>query len=157
MTNPIYLPFFQATRDVFLLMMDIETVACDANGCTGILAGEGISITIGLTGDVTGDIVYRFPKKTTLEMVRIMSGMDVGDIDDFVASAVGEIANIISGNAVVQLSENNINCDILPPRILVEGDPLLETLSADGGEPHTVIQSSIGEIELFLAVKNSVK
>ena len=33
----------------------------------------------------------------TLEMVRIMSGLEMKTIDSFVSSALGEVANIIGG------------------------------------------------------------
>jgi chemotaxis protein CheX len=48
-------------------------------------------------------------------MVNIMVGMDLDSVDDFVTSAISEIANIISGNVLTLLSGNDIRCDILPP------------------------------------------
>lgn len=48
-------------------------------------------------------------------MVSIMSGMQFDEVDDFVTSAISEIANIISGNVMTALSDNDIKCDMLPP------------------------------------------
>ena len=48
-------------------------------------------------------------------MVKIMSGMQFDEIDAFVASAVSEIANIISGNVLTALSGENLNYNLLPP------------------------------------------
>jgi len=47
-----------------------------------------------------------------------MSGMEFSEIDDFVTSAMGEIANIISGNVMSTLSVQKLSCDILPPHII---------------------------------------
>jgi len=54
-----------------------------------------------------------------LEMVKIMCGMEMQVIDSFVSSALGEIANIIGGNALTILNSNNYICDIVPPQIFV--------------------------------------
>jgi len=50
----------------------------------------------------------------TLEMVKILSGMEMDKIDNFASSALGEMANIIGGNALTLLSQYNYTCDIVP-------------------------------------------
>jgi hypothetical protein len=79
-------PLLQGTQEVFKLMLDLDA-ACDASA-------KCDALTIRLPfhrpyGDFSGKIYYSFPKKTTLEMVKIMSGMEIGEIDDFVTSAMG--------------------------------------------------------------------
>lgn len=78
---------------------------------------ELLNISIGVTGDYIGEIAYKFPINTSLSVVNIMSGMDITSIDEFVTSAVSEIANIISGNFLMLLAQTNVKCDILPPVI----------------------------------------
>jgi len=46
-----------------------------------------------------------------LEMVKIMSGLEMDDIDNFVSSALGEVGNIISDNALTILTKGNYKCD----------------------------------------------
>lgn len=108
-------PFFRATREVFKLMLDLNLTRT-AGGAENA-ADQKISIAIGLTGDISGKIVFLVPVKTSLEIVRIMSGMEIDALDGFVTSALGEMANIISGNAATYLSQENLSCDILPPQI----------------------------------------
>lgn len=74
-------------------------------------------IVVGVTGDLTGEIVYHFPNTTSLGIVSIMSGMEVQAVDEFVTSAISEIANIISGNVMTLLEGANMRCDILPPAL----------------------------------------
>jgi chemotaxis protein CheX len=108
---------------------------------------EELSISIQVTGSLTGEIIYRFPKETSLNMVKIMSGgMNFEEVDDFVTSAVGEIANIISGKALISLSEKQIACDILPPKVLSETEETGLTDQEDS--VRTQIQSSVGSIEI---------
>jgi len=119
MVNVLYAPFFNATRDVFKLMLDLNNISDKplSNKDVPTLNGR-IDIAIGIIGDLQGKVIYYFPKETSLEMVKIMSGMEFSEIDDFVTSALGEIANIISGNVMSTLSVQKISCDILPPHIL---------------------------------------
>ncbi len=110
-------PFYVATREVFRLMLDLEVQrGADQLKLDG-LANKKACVSIGIVGDLEGTIQYNFPESMTLEMVRIMSGMEMEVVDDFVASALSEIVNIISGNAMTSLFESNYTCDILPPTL----------------------------------------
>ena len=48
-----------------------------------------------------------------------MSGMELKKIDNFVSSALGEVANIIGGNAITGLTKYNYICDISPPQVSI--------------------------------------
>ena len=112
-------PFYQATNDVLNNMLEIKTERGDLNVVEDIVPGKEANVNIGVTGDLKGSVLYSFPKEMTLEVVRIMSGMELEKLDSFVTSALGEVANIISGNAVTHLKDQNFNCDIVPPQIIL--------------------------------------
>jgi len=40
-------------------------------------------------------------------------------IDSFVSSALGEVANIIGGNALTNLTCYNYICDLVPPQVII--------------------------------------
>lgn len=120
MTDNLYTPFLEATRNVFQLMLDLSDISdspAEAFECD-----DEVDISIGVTGDLVGEVVYRFPRETSLNMVKIMSGMEIESIDDFVTSAISEIANIISGNVLTMLAGENMKCDILPPALQKSDD-----------------------------------
>ncbi len=113
MIDNLYKAFVDATHNVFNLMLDLTDIHDrPANEFT---CDDEIDIAIPVVGDLSGEVVYRFPVTTSLNMVNIMSGMQVEEVDAFVTSAISEIANIISGNVLMTLSENALTCDILPP------------------------------------------
>lgn len=144
MNNALYASFLSATRDVLKTMLDVNSMKENPGG---LQDKEELSISIRVTGSLTGEIIYRFPKETSLNMVKIMSGgMNFEEVDDFVTSAVGEIANIISGKALSSLSEQKIVCDIQPPKILSESEDS-ELTESEGGT-RTQIQSNVGSIEI---------
>lgn len=115
MNTNLYDPFLEATKNVFQLMLDLSDI--DEIPAKSISNQDGLNISIGVIGDLKGEVIYKFPKETSLSMVTIMSGMEMDSIDDFVTSAISEIANIISGNVLTLLASSEMNCDILPPSI----------------------------------------
>lgn len=150
MNELVFSPFTKATSDVLKMMLDLDAQASEPKVLDHLEAvDEAFGIVIGLTGDFSGNVLYRFPKATMLGMVEIMSGMAMDQVDDFVKSAIGEIANIISGNALIDLSASQVKCDILPPRFVEDGNGI--TLD---GKPiiSSVIQTSLGNIGLDIQV-----
>ncbi|NLB87808.1 MAG: chemotaxis protein CheX [Syntrophomonadaceae bacterium] len=111
--------FYKATLDVLKLMLDIEVKQGTLGVVEGLVPSRDVSVIIGVTGDLKGSILFSFPEDMALEMVYIMSGMRMDSIDNFVSSALGEVANIIGGNALNNLSQVNYICDIVPPQILI--------------------------------------
>ncbi len=150
MLNALYPPFSKATCEVFKMMLDLDASASDPYAAkVSRDAADDIRVAVEVTGDLTGEIYYRFPKETTLKMVNIMSGMEFDQVDEFVTSALGEIANIISGNAMITFSEQNLTCDILPPRIIAASEPLFglnDTAVID-------VRTFIGDVELGIRIK----
>ncbi len=111
--------FYKATVDVLKMMVDIDVDQGQISVTEGLIPSREANVILGVTGDLRGSILFSFPKDMTLEMVYIMSSMRMEEIDNFVSSALGEIANIIGGNALRNLSTANYNCDIVPPQILI--------------------------------------
>lgn len=153
MKNDILAPFTNATCNTLKLLLDVDTnpeAVETINVC--VEDKNHINIAIGIVGDLSGEALYRFPEETTLEIVKMMSGMEFTEIDEFVTSALGEVANIISGNAVTDLTSLDITCDILPPRF-VEGSEL-PVSNETAYVFSTKINTSIGEVEVILKMKN---
>ncbi|NMB00786.1 MAG: chemotaxis protein CheX [Firmicutes bacterium] len=118
-------PFYQATIDVFRVMLNLEPKRGELRAVEELVPVAEANVIIGVTGDLRGSLLYSFPKTMALDMVNIMAGMQMTKLDAFVSSALGEVANIISGNAVTYLAKNNLSCDISPPQVFVGNDSSL--------------------------------
>ena len=148
MAVDLYKSFLDATRSVFQLMLDLSDISdCPVENIT---RGDALSVAVRVIGDLTGEVFYHFPPVTSINMVALMSGMEVDSVDEFVTSAVAEIANIISGNVLTLLSGDNLVCDILPPEMRAQSDCGDET-------PHTasILSTSLGEV--FLDIRLTPK
>lgn len=77
-----------------------------------------ISGVIGITGDHEGVIVFRITRVLAKKLLE-MSGVEVTDPTEtpqVIREMVGELTNIISGNALPDCSDKNI--DITPPAVV---------------------------------------
>lgn len=144
-------PFYQALHEVFKLMLDLDVSKGNTQAGPD-LAGKEVSVIIKLVGDITGSILFSFPQSTTLEIVKIMSGMEIKDLDSFVTSALAEMSNIISGNAATYLAKANYQCDILPPQITI-GDIGTGAKQLGEGPILTIpLQTEIGDLKIYLSL-----
>ena len=146
-------PFFNATVDVFRIMLDLEVERGKLGVAEDLAPSKDASAVIGITGDLSGSILYSFPQDMVLEMVRIMSGMSLTKMDSFVGSALGEVANIISGNAMTNLSATQYFCDIVPPQVLI-GKTASLSMATEKALVLPVI-TSIGDFEITISLREN--
>lgn len=69
---------------------------------------KGVSAIIGLAGDTTGAIVLTFSRDTAIAMVSRLEGKKYVALGSEILDGVGEMINIIAGNAKKDLLEYKI-------------------------------------------------
>lgn len=85
-------------------------------------SGE-VAITIGVTGDLSGNIMFNFSKETgKIIASKMMMGMEVKEFDDMAKSAISELANMIAGNSTMYFSNIGVKIDITPPSMYTGTD-----------------------------------
>ena len=92
-------PFIKAVQNIFNTMIEIPFKLGKPSLKKDRLPTYEISAIIGLSGSVTGCVVINMNKAIAFEMVAALIGEEVTDIDDDCTDAIGEIANMIAGNA----------------------------------------------------------
>lgn len=150
MGNALYDPFYTATRDVFELMLNVSHIAAEPETRPVDETGS-LDVEIAVVGDLEGRVVYHFPRRTMLEMVKVLSGMDMDTVDDFVISAMSEIANIISGNVMSEFSRQSIGCDIRPPKVVRPEEEAAP--AADERVAHMLLHTDVGEVGLDIRLR----
>ena len=110
----------------------------------GLNHGTNIHVFLGVTGDLYGNVLLSTNHKNGLQLASMMVGTGVKSYDDMSVSALQELLNITSGNAVTELAEMGIKADISPPAFLtglhldirVQFPLVSVLLSAEGTEFH---------------------
>ncbi len=148
-------PFIKATQSVFELFLGSRAVPgkpylFDKNSEEGMWEISGI---IGLAGEIIGVVIISFPKILSLKLVSVLEQKPITIMDDSVVDMVGEIVNIIAGNAKKDLEEHQIAISL--PTVVRGPRHSFPNLS---GSPMVAIPFSCdkGEFNLIIAMKNLV-
>ncbi|WP_027184045.1 chemotaxis protein CheX [Desulfovibrio inopinatus] len=111
-------PFIKATQTVLSMMAGIDPKPGKPFIKSDKTAHGDVSAVVGLTGQKNGSISISFPKKCAVAIVKNMLGDDVTDIISDAKDAVGEITNMISGQARAGLSEKGLTLQGSTPTII---------------------------------------
>lgn len=77
-----------------------------------------ITALVRVSGDLVGWVSYELRKKDALRVVSAMLTERVFEIDEIGRSALGEMANMITGNAATALEIAGYTCELKPPEFL---------------------------------------
>jgi hemerythrin-like metal-binding protein len=79
-----------------------------------------IKILIGLVGGYKGEVVFTFTNEVVFSLIKVMTSIELTEIDELAYSALSEITNIISGNASSLISAGGKVSDITTPQIITD-------------------------------------
>ncbi len=111
-------PFIEATINTFQTMANVVPVREKV-----FLKGEGeevygVSGIIGLGGEATGAVVLNFPEAVAIAAVGKFVGEEFTSITSSVVDGVGELTNIIAGDAKNRLTQKGYKFAIGLPKIV---------------------------------------
>ena len=99
-------PFISATLNVLETMAFVKCKAEKPYLKKDDVAKGDVTGVIGITGESNGTIAVTFEEVTILKIVSNMFGEEMTELNNEVADAVGELTNMISGQARRELEEN---------------------------------------------------
>lgn len=111
-------PFLKGAINVLKTMASIEPVPGKPFLKKDKLSKGDISGIIGLTGAKQGSVVVSFTKECALKVVSGMMMQEYTEINDEVRDAVGEITNMISGDARKHLAELDLKFEAGIPTVV---------------------------------------
>ena len=113
-------------------------------------AGE-VTAVVGVTGALSGAVMYRMSEATALAIVGQMMGRRFDELDALARSGVGELGNVITGRAGVLLERAGISADIASPMLIVGRGGVLSSLDI----PRLLVplQTGSGPIDLQIALR----
>jgi chemotaxis protein CheX len=83
-----------------------------------VFTSQQCNVITGVTGKIEGHVVYGMSLLTADKIASLMLGQPVRTFDQLAASAIAELGNMVTGNAMALLSEAGYVCDITPPSIV---------------------------------------
>ena len=113
---------------------------------------QQVSIVIGVTGAVEGNVVYGMPLVTATKIAAAMASTPIMTFDEMAGSAIAELGNMVSGNAATMLSEAGYECEITPPTLIRGSDVEVATSTPALVVP---LYTDFGKVEINVALQES--
>lgn len=83
------------------------------------LLGSGIIIVVGIVGELKGNVVYSLDMESAKKVAsKMMMDMPVESFDEISKSALSELANMLTANAITIFSSMGTTVDISTPTLL---------------------------------------
>lgn len=140
-------PFIRATEEVFRLMIGCEAVPQPPKVLPSLPHGPRmINAIIGMEGGVQGAVVVRLPMSVALRIGAAFTGTAV--TVDGAQDAVGELANMITGNAKRELGRHLVRITV--PRIAI-GDEEIGDVAEISPWLFVPFQASLGNFVLAVS------
>ncbi len=95
--------FIGAAQNVFSSMLNTEVTLGRVTVNTSHVTAHDISGIIGLSGDAVGCVVVSFPMDTALAAYKAFAGEEIDPMDPNFLDAIGELTNMIAGNAKAEI------------------------------------------------------
>jgi len=111
-------PFINATLNVLKTMAFTDASASGPYLKNKETANGDVSGVIGMTGDHNGSLSVSFPEEMILGIVSNMFGEEMTKVNDEIRDAVGEITNMISGQARQELEQIGVSLDAAIPTVI---------------------------------------
>lgn len=112
-------PFLEAAALVFRQMLQLELIRGKTTIKQSPEPGHEVAIVIGITGEVKGTVVYSMNMDTVRKIVqKLMPGVAAAEIEKEYKDVMGEIGNMITGNALNVFIKNDKDLDVTVPRVV---------------------------------------
>lgn len=111
-------PFIEASSEVLSKMANVKIKRGTAYQKKSGFEGDNMAIVFGVIGELKGQIIFTMKEQSAMYIASLMMGEPVERLNEMSKSAVAELANIISGNALTIFSKRNTNLGISPPTVL---------------------------------------
>ena len=152
-------PFIKATARVFSEFLNIVPKRKGISLRRNSVIKADVAVLLGITGGLSGQVAFVMPINTGLFLASKMIGTEVETLDEIAISALAELGNIISGNAMIFLSEVGYSKLWITPPTVVFGKEV--TLAVRDNAPILSIPLEVTppyefEMDLCLVEKEAV-
>ena len=123
-------PFVKATLEILETMAGISASAGKPYIKKDNVATGDVSAIVGVTGDKTGTISVSFSRACAIALVKGMLGDDIQDVLQDTQDAVGEVTNMVSGQARAGLKALGLTLQGSTPTVIVGNAHIIRHISS---------------------------
>jgi len=147
--SSLIMPFVNSTMNVFTTMVNMKPEIAKPHLKADGRTTHDVSGIIGFSGEIVGSVVLTFNLETARQLVNAFVGMEVEPNGPDFIDAVGELANMVAGNAKKDLG---LVANIGVPTVVIGAGHIVGRLS---GVPCIVIPciTSAGSFAVEVNIK----
>lgn len=145
-------PFVEASFSVIEMTMGTKPQKGQLAARPAVFTSQQCNVITGVTGQIEGQVIYGMSLVMADKVASQMLGQPIHTFDQLAASAIAELGNMITGNAMSLLAEAGYACDITPPSIIRGTNVKISTLDI----PALVVPICLdfGEIEITISLQD---
>jgi chemotaxis protein CheX len=113
----------------------------------------GVTSRVGLSGDVSGWVLIDMSRETALAVASAMNEEQLPDFDELAKATIGELANMITANAVTRLHDAGFDFDLTPPFLFYGAYKGGKRISINDEALIIPIEMPMGTVEINVAVR----
>jgi Predicted inhibitor of MCP methylation, homolog of CheC len=122
-------PFISATLSILSSMAGMSASVGKPYLKKTKTASGSVSAIVGVTGDMRGSIAVSFSHSCATALVKGMLGSDIQDSIEEIQDAVGEVANMISGQARAGLKNTGLALQGSTPTVIMGDNHIIRHIS----------------------------
>ena len=145
-------PFVTSIQNVFSTMFQLPVEIGEPRIKTSSNTTHDVSGIIGVSGEMVGTIVLSMPQSAAESIVTLFTGMETDASSDDFADAVGELVNMISGNAKAEFQRKGVS--ISCPSVVIGAG---HRVASNSGAPCIMIpcNTDCGEVVLEISLREA--
>lgn len=147
-------PFLEGAIVFFKHEIGIDIVRGDPRIELCHTTPEEINVLIGVTGEVEGMVLYSMNQRSAKSIASAMVKGPIPLYDQLAESALGEMGNIITGQAASRLEEIGYVCKLSPPILISGVGTIISAIDID----MIVIPldlGTLGKIDIYVALREN--
>lgn len=143
-------PFISATMDCFKKMVFVEVTPMNPSLKSEPSPTYDISGVIGLSGEAQGAISLSFSQDVAIKVISSMLSCQINEKSPELVDGIGEIANIVAGNAKRGLSKYNLSISL--PNVIMGKN---HAIGNQSGCPTIIVpfSSKLGSFSMEVTLK----
>ncbi|MFM9280031.1 chemotaxis protein CheX [Paenibacillus jiagnxiensis] len=144
-------PFLESARNVIEQLIQVSPSTGSLAVKNVELIDDHIWIMIGMTGQMSGNVMFGLHEQVALRIVSLMmGGFVLTEMDEMGQSAISELGNMISGNASTILSNQGVTVDITPPQVMKSAH--MTTLGSSKALSIPLMIDGVGELDIQVMI-----
>lgn len=144
-------PFIDAANEVLKVELDVSVARGNLSMQKSALTTDDVTVLLSLVGEIQGVVLFGLSRDACIAIVSKMMNQKFEEFDHLAQSGIAELGNVITGQAMIKMSQAGYHVNISPPTLITGKGIQISTL--DFSRIIIPLTSELGDITVHLALR----